>query len=342
MQRNRILAIGGAAAIAVLAWLFWRPVADAPLREALPQTGADAAPATDDDEARLREQLDLRPDEPGTGPYPAIKEEIAALPRHVVYRPADLAAMGSRKLGVVAWGNGACSEDGARRRFHLAEIASHGYLVLALGRIYSGPGAPPPDQRPPPDAPPSGRTLPADLTDAITWALAENERPGSPYQGRIDPALVALSGFSCGGLQAISVAGDPRVKTMVLHNTGVMIEPSDVPGMDVGKEALDALHTPVIYIMGGEPDIAYGNGMDDFQRIQDVPVAVANLPVGHEGTFDEPNGGAAARVATAWLEWQLRGDSTAARQFIGPDCGLCGKDGWTLQWRNLPAAQVAP
>jgi hypothetical protein len=32
--------------------------------------------------------------------------------------------------------------------------------------------------------------------------------------------------------------------------------------------------------------------MDDLQRIRDVPVAVANLPVGHEGTFDEPNGGA--------------------------------------------------
>lgn len=293
-------------------------------------------------EAQRREANNRRPDEPGTGPYPAIKEQIAALPRHVVYRPADLAALGSRKLGVVAWGNGACSEDGASSRFHLLQIASHGYLVLALGRIYSGPGAPPPEARPQVDGPPSGRTLASDLTDAITWALAENERAGSPYQGRIDPALVAVSGFSCGGLQSLRVAGDPRVKTAVLHNTGVLIEPSTVPGMDVGKEALDDLHTPVIYILGGPPDIAYENGMDDFRRIQQVPVAVANLAVGHGGTFDEPNGGAAARVATAWLEWQLRGDTTAARQFIGPDCGLCGKDGWTLQWRNQSAPGAVP
>jgi hypothetical protein len=53
------------------------------------------------------------------------------------------------KLGVVAWGNGGCSDDGASSRFHLLEIASHGYLVIASGRILSGPGAPPREPRAP-------------------------------------------------------------------------------------------------------------------------------------------------------------------------------------------------
>lgn len=44
------------------------------------------------------------PDTPGTGAYPAIREEVASLPDHVVYRPANLAALGNLKLGVVAWG----------------------------------------------------------------------------------------------------------------------------------------------------------------------------------------------------------------------------------------------
>lgn len=314
-------------------------------------TGCSRAPAPDPapepaaaDEAQAERSArnERRPDEPGTGPFPALKEEIPALPRHVVYRPADLAALGSQKLGVVAWGNGACSEDGASSRFHLLEIASHGYLVLASGRIYSGPGAPPAPQRPDPDTPPSGRTLASDLTDAITWALAENQRPGSPYQGRIDPQQVAVSGFSCGGLQALAVAGDPRIKAVVLHNSGVLGEPSTVPGMDVGKDVLETLHTPVIYIQGGESDIAYGNGMDDFHRISHVPVAMANLPVGHGGTFDEPNGGDVARVATAWLNWQLRGDADAARVFTGADCGLCQDARWTLAWRNQGASGSAP
>jgi dienelactone hydrolase len=296
----------------------------------------------DDAAARRMAENNRRVDEPGTGPFGAMKEEIPALPRHVVYRPANIAGMGDRKLGVVAWGNGACSEDGASSRFHLLEIASHGYLVLAAGRILSGPGAPAPESRPAPPAgqPPSARTLASDLTDAITWALAENLRAASPYFGRIDPQQIAVSGFSCGGLQALRVAGDPRIKTLVLQNTGVLIEgPSTVPGMDVSKEALKDIHTSVIYILGGSTDIAYKNGMDDFERIQKVPVAVANLQgAGHGGSYNEPNGGLAASVAVSWLEWQLRGDTKAARRFLGTDCGLCKDPRWTLQWRNQPSA----
>ncbi len=330
-NRFRAVALALAASLAL-------GIADA----AAPGTGGAVTPPVDPQAAQRRARNDQRADEPGTGPYPAIKEQVAALPRHVVYRPANLAALGTQKLGVVAWGNGACSEDGASSRFHLLQIASHGYLVLALGRIYSGPDAPPPRDRPDPDSPPSGRTLPSDLTDAITWALAENARPGSPFEGRIDPAQVAVSGFSCGGLQALSVAGDPRVKAVVLHNTGVLIEPTNVPGMDVGKEVLETLHTPVLYILGGEPDIAWENGMDDFRRISKVPVAVASAPVGHGGTFDEPNGGAAARIATAWLDWQLRGDAAAGTMFTGAGCGLCGPGEWTLQWRNVAAGSPRP
>src|SRR5580765_5435707 len=73
------------------------------------------------------------PDTPGTGRFPATKEEVVSLPAHVVYRPKDLTALGATKLGVVAWGNGGCSDDGASTRLHLLEIASHGYLAK-IGR----------------------------------------------------------------------------------------------------------------------------------------------------------------------------------------------------------------
>ena len=285
-----------------------------------------------------------QPDTPGTGRFPAMKEEVASLPAHVVYRPKDLTAPGLLKLGVVAWGNGGCSDDGASTRLHLLEIASHGYLVIASGRILSGPGAPPREPRPaaqpgqPAQIQPP-RTKASDLTDAIDWALAENVRSGSPFFGRIDPALIALSGWSCGGLQALQVAKDPRVKTMVLQNTGVFNSgTSAIPGMDVRKDVLATLHTPTIYILGGPKDIAYENGMDDFNRISHVPVAVANLPVGHGGTYFEPNGGAAASVAVSWLDWQLRGDKKAAERFVGENCGLCRDALWTLERKQFPAA----
>ena len=281
-----------------------------------------------------------RPDTPGTGHFPAVKEEVASLPGHVVYRPKDLGALGAVKLGVVAWGNGGCSDDGASSRLHLLEIASHGYLVIASGRILSGPGAPPREPRPPAQPgqimPP--RTKASDLTDALDWALAENVRSGSPFFGRIDPCarrLLRLELRRAAG--AAGGEGSAREDDGAAQHRRAERRPGAIPGMDVRKDVLTALHTPTIYILGGPKDIAYPNGMDDFARISHVPVAVANLAVGHGGTFLEPNGGAAASVAVSWLDWQLRGDMQSAARFVGENCGLCQDAQWSLQRKQFKA-----
>lgn len=285
-------------------------------------------------------EINKLPDNVGTGRYPALKEEVASLPDHVVYRPRDLAALGSQQLGVVAWGNGGCSDDGASTRFHLLELASHGYLVIASGKILSGPGVAPRPPAPPaqPGQLPPPRTKASDLTAAIDWALAENQRASSPYLGKIDPRKVAVSGFSCGGLQALTAAKDPRVAAVVLQNTGIFIDgPSAIPGMDLKKDALKDLHTPVLYILGGETDIAYKNGMDDFKQLAHVPVAVANLlGAGHGGSYFKPDGGPAASVAVSWLQWQLRADADAGKRFAGKDCGLCRDAQWSFDKKQMP------
>jgi hypothetical protein len=305
--------------------------------------GASATPAPAADEraaamAAMRERQNATPDTPGTGRYPALKEETASLPDHVVYRPADLGALGSRKLGVYVFGNGACSNDGASSRLHLLEIASHGYLAVAPGRIRNGPGAIPPSSDPPrapqaePGKLPKPPTTAADLLSAIDWAIAENGRAGSPYFGRIDTAAIAISGFSCGGLQALQIAADPRVKTVIVMNSGIFNNNTQgISGIDVSKALLDKLHSPTLYILGGKTDIAYDNGMDDFRRIKHVPAFVGNLEVGHGGTYWEPNGGKAAAAVVAWLEWQLRGDAEARKMFVGKDCGLCKDPAWQFE-----------
>jgi dienelactone hydrolase len=223
----------------------------------------------------------------------------------------------------------------------LSEIASHGYLVIAPGKWRNGPNAkegPAPPRAPAPDggmsAPP---TTAADLTEALDWALAEDAREGSPYAGLIDEGAVAAGGFSCGGVQALAIAGDPRLKTVVVQNSGLFGEGAPrIPGMEVPKSALQALHTPVIYVQGGPTDIAYANGRDDFARIDHVPAVMVDLPVGHGGTYFEPNGGKAARIVVDWLEWQLRGDAAAAKSFLGEDCGLCGDPEVEIERKNLP------
>ena len=301
---------------------------------AAPPRPANVTPEMLQAEAARRAKLNAVADTPGTGPYAAIKEADPAFPDHVVYRPRALDAMGRRKLGVLVWGNGGCSDDGASARFHLAEIASHGYFVIAPGKILSGPGAPPPVA--PATTGLGIKTTSEQVRAGIDWALAENARKGSRYYRRIDPRLIAVAGHSCGGLQALQVAGDPRIRAVIINNSGVFKDSGNpIRGITVDKSLLKTLHTPVVYILGGPTDLAYPNGTDDFAVIAHVPAMLLNIAVGHGGTFHEPNGGKVAQGSVAWLDWQLRGDAAAGKWFAGKDCGLCKDPAWTVQRKGM-------
>lgn len=272
------------------------------------------------------------PETVGTGPHPAIMEVRPDLPNHVIYRPADMAALKDEKLGLYIFGNGGCRNDGADARFHLTQIASHGYLAIAPGSILSGPLT-----RTQAESDGHDNTY-KELVAALDWALAENDRQGSLFHQRLDPTAIAAAGHSCGGLQALQFAEDPRLDTVVVHNSGVLNNPEEFPdpGMELpDKSVLESLHTPVIYFLGGEEDVAYPNGTDDFARIGHVPAVLVDAPVGHGGTFDEHHGGRVAELTVDWLEWQLRGDEEAAATFLGPDCKLCQMPDWTVETKNL-------
>lgn len=275
----------------------------------------------------------------GDGAFPAVMEQVPSLPDHVIYRPTDLSRFGSRKLPILVWGNGGCQADGAGQRLHLAEIASHGYLVIANGTIRSGPSVPPQPKPtpPPPGVLPAPATHATQLTQAISWAIAQNHSADSPLHGKLDPRAIGVSGWSCGGVQALTVAtSDARIKAVVIHDSGLFTGRPPGPEMELPKTALARLHTPILYILGGPTDIAYANGMDDYARIAHVPAAVVNLrDAGHGGTFFEPNGGKAAQIAIAWLDWQLKGDAVAKQIFVGAGCGLCNDPAVTLQRKRL-------
>jgi len=293
----------------------------------------------------VADQWPNMPDITGSGPFPATYDMAPGGLQYVVYQPADLAASArTRKLGVYVWGNGACSSDGARARFHLTEIASRGYVVLAPGSILSGPKAPPRPEQPsaaqgrgagPPD---EGATA-EKMIAALNWILAENGREGSPYSQLLDADRVAVGGNSCGGLIAMQAALDPRAKALVLQNSGVLSASRNAPassGMTaMSKEDLAEFHTPVLYINGGPEDIAQPNALDDFERIDHVPVLVADHPgAGHVGLFLEPNG-EATKVELDWLAWQFDGDQAAAWTFVGDDCGLCRDFRWVVYRKGI-------
>ncbi len=276
--------------------------------------------------------------ERGTGRFPAIFEESPGLPDHVVYRPSDLKALGSAKLGIYVFGNGGCGADGTASRNHLLEVASHGYLVIASGAIPKASAA-----KSAADGQGGGlqvQTATHLLSDAIDWAIRENTRPGSPLRGRVATRQIAASGWSCGGLQALAVALEPRVRTSVIMNSGYFPAGANpIPGIVSDKALLAKLHGSTLYVLGGPTDIAHGNGADDFKRITHIPAALVDIPVGHGGTYMRPHGGIAAEVVTAWLDWQLKGDREAARHFVGPHCGYCGDRRLTLERNALLTKQ---
>lgn len=265
----------------------------------------------------------------GTGPFKALMVSDESLATHTVFRPKDLSALGDKvKLPIVVWGNGACANSPWEHVNFLSEVASHGFLVVAIGPM------PAEGQR----GGSGGPTSSPLLVDALNWALAQHNDKASPYFQKLDTNKIAVAGMSCGGLQALEVAPDARVSTVMVCNSGILPNPGAGRGgmPKLTKDHLAKLHTPTLYLLGGEKDIAYNNGMDDFRRIDHVPIFSANLNVGHGGTYGRPHGGEFAKVATAWLQWQLRGDKEAARMFVGDPCGLANIDGWKVEKKKIP------
>ena len=259
----------------------------------------------------------------GTGAYKAVMTEDLSLPEHTILAPQDLSSFGTKKkLPVLVWGNGACANSPWDHVNFLNEIASHGYIVLATGII------PMDDQ---PYQGPMSRT--DQQIESIDWIIAQNADSASPYYQKIDVDNICLAGMSCGGLQSLFNCADPRIKALMICNSGLFIDSSiAMPNMPMPKkDKLKDIHTPVIYILGGKEDIAYVNGMDDFHRIQHVPACAANFPVGHGGTYRQPHGGEFSVVALAWLDWQLKKNREAAKMFVGKKNLLSQRKEWTLE-----------
>jgi pimeloyl-ACP methyl ester carboxylesterase len=262
---------------------------------------------------------------PGPGTVGTTMEVDPTLANHTIYRPTDLAA--ARDLPIVAIGQSGCLLAGDSFKPLFSEIAAHGYLVVAdllPGQIGS-----------------DNDTL---LTRGIDWAVAENTRPGSKYQGKLATTKVATLGHSCGGLLALHVgANDPRVSSVVALDSGIF----DTGGLGGATKAdLQKLHGPTMWLNTGPSDIAYPQAVKDFAEVPDrVPAVFANYDLtergnsllgAHMGTVTEPRGGEQGRATVLWLDFTLKGDRAAGDAFLAPACSLCAQPKWTVQAKNWP------
>ena len=70
----------------------------------------------------------------GSGPYAVIIEGDPGIPGQTIYRPEKLSEFSKKNpLPIFAWGNGACMNSNTMYAPFLADIASNGFLVVAIG-----------------------------------------------------------------------------------------------------------------------------------------------------------------------------------------------------------------
>ena len=335
-------------------------------------------------------------EEGGSGPYKAIMMEEATLTTHTIFRPQDLSKFGKKNLlPVLVWGNGGCANSPSGHINFLNEVASQGFLIVAIGPSnYQQQEAPRPGQtgdvprmgqgggmpggmggfgggmpqmggQRPQGAPqggqgggmprmgmgggmpqmgggmPGGGGMgggmsmgdPEGLKQALEWAIAQNADKNSPYYQKLDLDNIAAAGMSCGGLQALHMSADERIKTILVMNSGFFgtDESADKASLATMKQK------SVIWILGGSTDIAWENGNDDFKRMSGtMPACLVSLDgIGHGGTYMQPNGGDYAKVAGAWLKWWLKGDKEASTMFTGSEPGVSKMEGWMIERKNI-------
>lgn len=280
-------------------------------------------------------------EEGGTGPYKAVMTSESGFENYTFYRPADMAAAVEKegKLPVLLFGNGGCASTSIGFENYLTEIASHGYIVIAVGP-YQEPGQKveqewfwSPEGEDKPDMPVQ-KVAALDLHAQLDKLAAESKKSGSIFFGMADTDNVCAIGQSCGGSQAlvIGTAGDERIRTIIPLNSGCT-RPGDFLSDVVNKDDLVRLSGPIAYLIGGPTDIAYKNAESDYAVITTQPVVFANTDLGHGGSYTQPHGGTFAELTLLWLDWQLKGNASGKGVFLGEPSAQFAD--WTFQYKNF-------
>lgn len=318
----------------------------------------------------------------GSGPYKAFVASERALADYAIYRPQDLKGTVEKvgKLPVIVYGNGGCRNSSVEFEKFLSEIASHGYVIVAIGPLSR-------KSVEETNSVMGGMTTADLLNKAIDLITEQANKAGSEYYNMLDLEHIAAMGQSCGGLQALTASVDSRVKTTLVLNSGIfksggmampdlskinmdslvatlpdaikdmlldengkmkdLSELMPTGGMaggmtdgnglggSMGKDGLKQLHAPIVYIIGGPDDIAFENATDDYQLINHLPVAIANLPVGHLGTYQDVHGGQFSVIAMKWLDWQLKGKSGESAFFLDKDYVAKNYPEWSVEHKNF-------
>jgi hypothetical protein len=215
----------------------------------------------------------------GTGPGNA----------YTIFRPEPLGDNGFLHPPLI-WGPGIATQVSSYVTF-LTNVASHGFVVVAVNTLSSGPGA-------------AANRQP--MIDGLDWILAQNDEPGI-FQGKLDVKRAVSMGYSIGGTAAVQVGEHPAVVTTVsIH----------------GHSATSALHGPLFQTTGTADNVGLPLQQQTYDASQ-VQTFLATLDGATHFEILSNGGGRERAPIVAWLRYWVFNDQGARNFFYGDACTVC-------------------
>jgi hypothetical protein len=240
-----------------------------------------------------------------------------------LYRPANYAALGFQSP-IVTWGNGTNGSP-AQVSVLLRHLASYGFTVIASALPNTG----------------SGREIDA----AAHYLVTQDGVAASVFHGHLNVNEVAAVGTSQGATGAVRAAtSDPAlIKTVMTFSLPSAVWAAPNPDCPTAADCTahpDALTRPAFFVSThGFFDSIIASPATERAYFLSAPVhAALGIIANSDGkaadhaSIEDPaaggNPGAFLGYATAWLEYQLRGNATAAGAFTGTHPELLVNPNW--------------
>jgi hypothetical protein len=240
----------------------------------------------------------------GSDADPEVIENLTTYPAdmdrqlYTMFRPAVLED--GVKYPVITWGNGTCSHPLLFSEL-LEHLASHGFIVIASNTRWTSGGV--------------------EMLRGLDFAIAENARSDSPLYGKVDTAMLGVSGHSQGSMATVTAGADERVV-------------ATVPIQGAGAAAARELHSPTFLIAGELDTLVTPAGVEAAYDAVTVP-AVYGLSMGQDHLMPGRAPAPILDAVTAWFKIHLSGDDEARKLFYGDDCTLCSDPRWMIMRKNL-------
>jgi hypothetical protein len=202
-----------------------------------------------------------------------------------IFRPAAAKyGQGGVRHPLIVWGNGHTNTVDIWAGF-LGRVATYGFVVVA----------------------PEQTEVTADeMNKALDYVLSLANDPTSRDCGKIDTTKIGSTGYSLGGMGAITVGSNARITATFLFASNGSVKNLKAPWGVIGGEAdttfgFSAISTAVT----GSTQPAFG-------------AALAGID--HNGVAGQPK---AQEAYIGWMRWRFMGDQVGHDMFVGANCQIC-------------------